>query len=406
MMEKLITEKYDMCLEQIEKLVRRERIVLQPEFQRNYVYSEEKATGVIQSMLLGMPLGVVYLADIEDKNICVDGQQRLTSMINFINNKFALKKKALDELGELAGKKFKDLDEKIQDAILEYNLSIIKINHCTYDQIYYLYEKLNMGAVNLNAQEIRRCVYHGNFNSMLEELVEDEASIVRHHLSYSKNDRLQRVEILLNLLAITDNPGYKGSRRQLLNSYMKTHQKDTEQETLKIKNQILKVFRLIDDVLGDRAFKYKGDTKANNNLTYGIYYSFSQLNPQLIRNHADEVRNLLTNLTQEDICIFNPNGKVNGDAKGTRHSINKVFELLESNLHYNELEFQRSFPSEWKESLFEKQQGACGICGQQILNLSNSEIDHIIPFSRGGKTTPNNAQLTHMHCNRSKGNTI
>lgn len=405
-LEKLRTKKTDRNLSQIKDFVDRGKIVLQPEFQRNYVYSEEKASSVIQSMLLGMPLGVIYLADIEGKNICVDGQQRLTTMINFIKGDFSLKK--LDVLEELNGKMFKDLDEKTQDAILDYDMFIVTIEDCTYEQIYFLYEKLNMGAVKLNAQEIRRCVYHGAFNSMLEELVDDknEASIVRHHLSYSKNDRLKRVETLLNILAITDNPNYKTSRRRLLNEYMDKHVKDSEQETLKVKNQILKTFRLIDDVLGDRAFKYKGETKANNNLTYGIYYSFSQFNHQLIRNHADEVRELLTNLTQDDICIRNPNGNVNGDAKGTRHSLIQVFGRLESCLDKYEKELQRTFPKEWKDILFENQHGACGICGQQIVNMDVAEIDHIIPFSRGGKTTLDNAQLAHMHCNRSKGNTI
>ena len=403
-MERLITEKSDMCLSQIKEFINRGRIILQPDFQREYVYKDSQASSVIQSILLGMPLGVIYLAEIEGKAICVDGQQRVTSIVRFINNEFALT--TLDVLNELEGKFFNDLDEKYQDEILFYTMLIIKINHCTYEQVYFLYEKLNMGSVKLNAQEIRRCVYRGAFNSMLEEIVTNEASVVYRHLSYTKNDRLQRVELLLNILAITENPRYKGSRKKLLNNYMERHKNDSEQEVLKVKNQILKIFRLADEVLGDRAFKYAGAKSANNNLTYGIYYSFSQFNQQLIRNHADKVRDNLTNITQEDICIFNPNGRPNGDAKGTQYSLNQVFERLESCLDGGEKNLQRNFPKEWKGILFERQHGLCGICGQQIVNMDVAEIDHIIPYSKGGKTTLDNAQLVHMHCNRSKGNTM
>ena len=87
-LEKLRTQDKILDLEQIQTSVNRGRIVLNPEFQRNYVYSEEKASSVIQSMLLGMPLGVIYFANIDSKNLCVDGQQRLTSMLKFINNEF------------------------------------------------------------------------------------------------------------------------------------------------------------------------------------------------------------------------------------------------------------------------------------------------------------------------------
>lgn len=399
-LEKLRTQDKILDLEQIQTSVNRGRIVLNPEFQRNYVYSEEKASSVIQSMLLGMPLGVIYFANIDSKNLCVDGQQRLTSMLKFINNEFPLKK--LDVLTELNGKRFNELEQDIQDTILEYPISTVHIKDCNYEQIYFLYEKLNMGSEKLNAQEIRRCVYIGEFNWMLENIVSE--GIVANILGDIDNKRLKRVETLLNALAVCDKLDYKTSRKKLLNDYMQLHKNDTTQEVLRMRNQILKVFRLIEDVLGDRAFKYKSQTNINNTLLYSIYYSFSSIDHQLIRENADVIREKLINIEAKDICLYNPNGNVNGDAKGIRYSINKVYELIQDSLEFIGATKQRNFPAEWRNILYEKQDGRCGICGQKILNISNAELDHIIPFSKGGDSNISNAQVTHMHCNRSKGN--
>ena len=64
----------------------------------------------------------------------------------------------------------------------------------------------------------------------------------------------------------------------------------------------------------------------------------------------------------------------------------------------------RLFPKEWKPILMEKQNSVCGICKQKMLDINDTEIDHIQPYSEGGKTIFENAQLAHRHCNRSKSN--
>lgn len=401
-MKKMITQSERMNIESIEKKVNRNNIILDPSFQRNYVYTTEKASGVIQSILLNMPLGVVYLAEIEKKNLCVDGQQRLTSILKFIRNEFPLKK--LDVLTELSGLYFKDLDEDMQDEIYDYSMEITKIKECDYDQIYFLYEKLNVGSVKLNAQEIRRCVYAGLFNDMIEEIVEDEP--IATFFQDIDNNRLKRVEVLINALAVADNPYYRTSRKQLLNNYMELHKGDDEKAVENTKNNILRVFKLIKDVLGDRAFKFSGKDGISMTLVYPIINSFTNFDHKDIRLNADKIREALVNINQPDVCIFNPNGNVNGDAKGVKYTIDRINSIIQDAIGTNTDSRERNFPKEWKDILFDKQEGNCGICNQRILDVNDTEIDHIVPFSQGGETIFENAQLAHVHCNRSKGNRL
>ena len=401
-MKRMITQSERMNIESIDKKVKRGNIVLNPTFQRNYVYTDDKASSVIQSILLNMPLGVVYLAEIDKQNLCVDGQQRLTSILRYLNNDFPLKK--LDVLSEINGKYFKDLDEDMKDEIYDYSMEITKIKECTYEQVYFLYEKLNVGSVKLNAQEIRRCVYAGTFNSMLESVIEEDA--VSYYFSTMDNTRLKGVEVLINSLAISDNPSYKSSRKKLLNDYMELHKNDDEKATEIVRNNVIKVFRLIKDVLGDRAFKFKDKDTITLTLLYPIFNSFRNIPSKDIRLNSDKIREALINVEQSDVCIFNPNGNVNGDAKGARYTMEKIEEMIVEAIGDNVDIRERIFPKEIKTLLFEKQNAMCGICNQKMLAIEDTEIDHIKPFSEGGTTEIDNAQLTHEYCNRSKGNRV
>jgi hypothetical protein len=402
-MKKMITQSERTNIESIERKVKRGQIVLNPEFQRNYVYTDDRASGIIQSILLNMPLGVIYLAEIDNKNLCVDGQQRLTSIIRYVNNEFPLKK--LDVMAELNGKYFKDLEDNMIDEIYDYSMEVTKIKECTDEQVYFLYEKLNVGSVKLNEQEIRRCVYSGHFNSMLEKLVEEED--FKFFFGDIDNTRLQRVETLINALAISEKPNYKCSRKKLLNDYMEAHKDYSEKQTESERKEIIRVFRLIKDVLGDRAFKFKDiegekSHKVTNTLFYPTFNAFKNIDSKDICLNADKIREALVNLQQSDVCIFNPNGNVNGDAKGVKYSIDRINNIVLDCCNTDDK--ARLFPKEWKSILMDKQGGICGMCEQKILDINDTEIKHIKPCSEGGETTFENAQLAHRQCNRNKRN--
>ncbi len=140
------------------------KLVLQPDFQRQYVWDQTKASRLIESVLLKVPLPIVYLAEeAEGKTAVIDGQQRLTALFSFIDGKHpsgkAFKLTGLNVLTELNGQAYTDLDEQRQDALKDYPIRVITILKGSPDDLKFeIFERLNTGAVPLNDMELRNCV--------------------------------------------------------------------------------------------------------------------------------------------------------------------------------------------------------------------------------------------------------
>ena len=118
---RFVLEKADRSLSELHRWYQSGRIYLDPEWQRNYVWDSSRASRLIESFLLDIPVPVVYFAKNESgKYEVIDGLQRLTSVFNFFDNKFKLQK--LDILIEHKGKNYRSLPDevqnKLQDAIL------------------------------------------------------------------------------------------------------------------------------------------------------------------------------------------------------------------------------------------------------------------------------------------------
>jgi len=107
------------------------KLTIQPEYQRNYIYADGKRdVAVIESILKGYPLGLIYFNKIDDNNLEVlDGQQRITSVQDFFDNKYKLPKSLLDLSNDLANKYYKDLGTDVRkfiDKSLKYQADVIK----------------------------------------------------------------------------------------------------------------------------------------------------------------------------------------------------------------------------------------------------------------------------------------
>lgn len=105
---KVVIEKFDRSLAEFYRWQTKGKIIVDPEWQRQYVWDEKRASKLIESFLLKIPVPVIYLAKRkeDEKYEVIDGLQRLTSVFRYINNEFSLQK--LDILKELNGKKFND----------------------------------------------------------------------------------------------------------------------------------------------------------------------------------------------------------------------------------------------------------------------------------------------------------
>jgi uncharacterized protein with ParB-like and HNH nuclease domain len=150
---------------------------LQPQYQREYIWSlrTELPSRLIESLLLEIPIPPIYFGKVASGRLeVIDGQQRLTTMINFVSNKFRLQR--LQRMGSLNGKLFRDMTEEHQNKVLDAPIRsvVIDAGHNT-ELRYEIFERLNRGSMALNEQELRNCVFRGPFNDLLAQLELDPA---------------------------------------------------------------------------------------------------------------------------------------------------------------------------------------------------------------------------------------
>ena len=150
-----IVQRSDRSRYELHRWLTQGRLHVEPEWQRAYVWDKKRAARLIESVLIGMPIPVVYLAEMEDGNFeVVDGRQRLTSIFEFFKGEYSLK--GLEMLTDLNGKRFADLDSRNQSKLENYTLRTFELSSSTpKDMMFLLFERLNTGGVALNDMEIR-----------------------------------------------------------------------------------------------------------------------------------------------------------------------------------------------------------------------------------------------------------
>lgn len=240
-----------------------------PKFQRNYVWDQVKASKLIESFLLGLPVPGVFL--FKEKNsshyLIIDGQQRITSIVYFLmgvykENVFRLKNVA----PKWDKKRFEDLSEQdqfsLKSSVLRSTI-IQQINPTDNSSIYPIFERLNTGGVNLNPMEIRQCVSFGPFVETLNEMNVNEhwRKIVG---SDTPDARLRDVELVLRSLALAENFGaYEKPMKAFLNDFMEMNRNKTAKYA-DYKQKFFVTCQRIVHALGEKPFHLRGK------LNYGV----------------------------------------------------------------------------------------------------------------------------------------
>jgi hypothetical protein len=199
-----------------------------PDFQRQYVWDRVRASKLVESFLLGLPVPGVFLYKERNspKYLIIDGQQRITSVVRYIKGTFdegVFRLKNVDPRYE--GKRFEDLSDedkfKLKGTVLRATI-IQQINPNDDTSIYHVFERLNTGGVNLNPMEVRQCVSYGPFVSRLKEC--NEVGAWREIIGQPKVDkRLRDVELVLRCMALAeDGHEYSKPMKGFLNEYMES----------------------------------------------------------------------------------------------------------------------------------------------------------------------------------------
>lgn len=152
----------------------RKELIIAPAFQRRDVWNSKQRSELIESILMGIPIPVMYFFETSDGNKqVVDGRQRITTIINYLNDRYSLKD--LKILSYLNGFKFSELDTKLQGIIEDYQFSVNIIQPPTPERVKYdIFDRVNRGGTRLNNQEMRNALYNGKATEILEKLSSSE----------------------------------------------------------------------------------------------------------------------------------------------------------------------------------------------------------------------------------------
>lgn len=158
---------------------KRHELEISPEFQRNNVWKSSQMSELVESILMGIPIPVIYLFEDRDGNKqIVDGKQRITTIIDFQDDKFTLN--GLHVMPSFNGKKFSTLPPKMRGAFEDYQLSFYIIQPPTPERVKYdIFDRVNRGGTQLTHQEMREALYMGKATEMLKYLRMENGSFLK-----------------------------------------------------------------------------------------------------------------------------------------------------------------------------------------------------------------------------------
>jgi len=411
---KVIWQPKDFSTKQLYEMWKEGELNIQPEFQRFKVWDDRKESRLIESAFLEVPIPPIYLVEERDgKYSVIDGQQRLWSFFDFFDGNLTLR--GLLVLSELNGKKFAELSKELKSSLWRFTPHTIIIKKESHPDIKFeIFERFNTGAVRLNDQELRNCIYRGEYNILLKELSENRD--FQFLLGLEKpHKRMVDRELILRFFAFWHNTylRYEPPMKSFLNKEMDTFKDLREDEKEKLRKLFKKCVELTKVVFGENSFKRfipGSETdpngiwerkKVNKALFDVVMYGFTDYEKHQIVPKSDAIREELLWLMTHDQEFIDSITLSTNDKTRVLTRFEKWLRNLREVVGYP-LREPRAFSLELKSQLYQNNP-TCRICGQRIQVIDDSEVDHIDFYWRGGKTIPSNARLVHRYCNRRRG---
>jgi hypothetical protein len=355
------------------------KLTIQPEYQRNYIYASEggkREVAVIESILKGYPIGLIYFNKVNDNNFEVlDGQQRITSIGRFVTNKFAIKDENGNEqlFGGFA------LDKK--NKILNTKLLIYECEG-TESEIKEWFRTINIAGVPLNNQELLNAVYSGPFVTLGKE-----------EFSNSKNSNIQKWSAYISGSANRQDfleRALEWVSKDNVSEYMSRHRFDNN--ITELEDYFNSVIDWVSTVFTDVESEMKG-------LEWGRLYETYRKKPYNSKTVSDDVKKLYG-----DPYVKNRRG---------------IFEYILGGSTDTKLLEVRVFDDAIKKSVYTKQTAEaekksisnCPLCAlghdsnkTKIWKLAEMDADHVTAWSKGGATDIKNCEMLCKTHNRAKGN--
>lgn len=285
-----------------------------PEFQRDYVWDQTRASKLIESFLLGLPVPPTFLYKPAEAKAfwIIDGQQRIRSLVDYQKGIFGEVKFRLKGVDpRWNGKTFEQLSEEEQFALETTVLRSIVIQQthpADHSSIYQIFERLNTGGVRLNPMEVRQCVYSSDFLAKVKSL--NENLDWRRIIGLPKADkRLKDRELILRIIALyRDVASYEKPMKRFLNNCaidfqegLKKNKAVTSREIAEIENRFVRSCQEITISLGDRPFHLRG--RLNFGALDAVVATMMRLGP--VDGLGEKYKRLIADETFQSDVSFN-----------------------------------------------------------------------------------------------------
>lgn len=236
-----------------------------PAYQRDFVWSEERKSKFIESVILELPIPYIFIAtlpkeiaDDEGRAEVVDGSQRIRTLAAFLHDKFRLV--GLEKLVKLNGFCFSDLEISRQRKIKRQGVRVIELSDKADEQIRRdIFERINTGSDELRDMEKRKGIYTGIFYDFICECAELKEFKNVCPISSSKQRREEAQELVLRYFAYCDTyQTFKHDVRKFLDKYLKHYQHEFPKERMLV--EFLQMIKFANDFLPHGFRKNKGAT--------------------------------------------------------------------------------------------------------------------------------------------------
>lgn len=353
------------------------RLTIQPEYQRNYIYADgKKDVAVIESVLKGYPLGLIYFNKVaENRFEVLDGQQRITSLGRYLTGKFAIKDD--NDIPQY----FSGLAEDLQQKILDTKLLIYECEG-TESEIKEWFKTINIAGIPLNEQELRNAIFSGPFVTRCKEVFSNSNNANIQKWSAYISGAVNRQDYLACALDWVS----KGH----IEHYMSQHRYDTTID------EVTRYFNTVIDWISSVFLDVESEMRG---LEWGRLYEIYHTTPY----HAAAISKRVQEL-YADPYVKNRKG---------------IFEYLLGGEVQTSLLQVRVFDEATKKSVYKRQTlqaeqegiSNCPLCAlgheanrTKIWKIGDMDADHVTAWSKGGATDIHNCQMLCKSHNRAKGN--
>ena len=327
------------------------KLDIRPPFQREFVYKDKERNAVIDSILKGFPLNVMYWADRQDGTFeIIDGQQRTISVAQYVDGDFSFN----DQY-------FHNLTSDKKNLIYDYKLMVYVCSGTDSEKLEW-FKTINIAGVELSNQELRNAVYAGSWVSDAKRYFSRNGCAAYAIGNAYMDGQYIRQKYLEAVI--------KWFSNDAIEDYMAKHQHD--EDALPLWEYFQSVLKWIESTFTEKR-------KGMKNVDWGsLYNTYKDVELDSVEIETETSRLLL----DEDV---------------TRPSGIYPYILTREEKYLN----IRAFSDGVKQRVYERQSGKCKICGENF-TLREMEADHIKPWVEGGKTSEDNCQMLCKQCNREK----